>query len=52
LVGWLVGFAVLGLELRTYTLGSMATLQALFFFVMSFSEIGACELFAQDGFEP
>jgi hypothetical protein len=40
-------FAVLGLELRAYTL-SHSTSPFLWFFF----DIGSCELFAQAGFEP
>jgi hypothetical protein len=41
-------FAVLGLELRAYTLSHSTTL----FFCDRFFEIGSCELFARAGFEP
>jgi hypothetical protein len=52
LTNWIVGFcffffAVLGLELRAYTLSNSTRLSVLGIF-----EIGACELFAWAGFEP
>jgi hypothetical protein len=42
-------FAILGLELRTYTLSHSIS---PFVFVMGFFEIGPRELFARAGFEP
>jgi hypothetical protein len=41
-------FAVLGLELRAYTLSHFTS----HFFVMGFFEIGCAKLFAHVGFEP
>jgi hypothetical protein len=41
-------FEVLGFELKVYTLNHSTSL----IFVVVFFEVGSCELFVQEGFEP